>query len=217
MRKDINFFMNTFKNKYPHRLFAFGCSYTKYDYPTYADYIGQHYEEFHNMGSPGAGNTYIATTLSETILSHSLTSEDRVIVQWTNTSREDYFMRDKNNSLRWHPNICHDKVEMYEHYVKKDFAYMHLTLSTLQYYHIPFIFLSHSRILPPHYTKNNIQLTELYYDVLYHIQESMKQCIFNYQSPLTAHRKDAHPTQKEHEEYVNSHLSHLLRNEWNET
>ena len=72
--------------KHDNRLFAFGCSFTRYDTDTYADYIGKNYKEFYNYGNPGSGNAQIATTLSEKILEHDINKNDRVIVQWSSIS-----------------------------------------------------------------------------------------------------------------------------------
>jgi len=48
------------------RFFAFGCSFTKWnDYPTWADFIGVNFDNYHNFGKPGASNTYIMQKLVE--------------------------------------------------------------------------------------------------------------------------------------------------------
>ena len=67
--------------KHDNRLFAFGCSFTRYDTDTYADYIGKNYKEFYNYGNPGSGNAQIATTLSEKILEHDINKNDRVAAE----------------------------------------------------------------------------------------------------------------------------------------
>ena len=43
------------------RVFAFGCSFTCYRWPTWADLIGKQCEgaEFRNYGKSGAGNLFI--------------------------------------------------------------------------------------------------------------------------------------------------------------
>lgn len=47
------------------RLFAFGCSYTLYSYPTWADFIGINFEEYYNYGRSGASNTFIMNRIIE--------------------------------------------------------------------------------------------------------------------------------------------------------
>lgn len=41
------------------RLFVFGCSYTNYAYPTWADIISVNFDQYYNYGRAGACNTYI--------------------------------------------------------------------------------------------------------------------------------------------------------------
>jgi len=47
------------------RFFAFGCSYTLYCYPTWADFIGINFDEHYNYGRSGASNTFIMNKLIE--------------------------------------------------------------------------------------------------------------------------------------------------------
>ena len=46
------------------RLFTFGCSMTKYYYPTWADILGKHWEYFENWAEPGGGNQFIFNSLA---------------------------------------------------------------------------------------------------------------------------------------------------------
>lgn len=48
------------------RCFAFGCSYTSWMYPTFADLVGVNFEEFYNFGRSGCDNNYILNRLVET-------------------------------------------------------------------------------------------------------------------------------------------------------
>lgn len=73
------------------RFFAFGCSYTKWGHPTWADFIGINYEEYYNFGKPGACNTYIMNKLIEANELHKLNSEtDFVMVSMTGFGRFTY-------------------------------------------------------------------------------------------------------------------------------
>ncbi len=73
------------------RLFTFGCSFTKYKWPTWADIIGTNYKEFHNLGHAGAGNYYIALKLYETHLKYNLTKDDDVIIMLSSANRLDIY------------------------------------------------------------------------------------------------------------------------------
>lgn len=47
------------------RYFAFGCSFVDYQWPTIADYIGVNFDEYYNLGLPGACNTLSSSRLME--------------------------------------------------------------------------------------------------------------------------------------------------------
>ena len=47
------------------RLFTFGCSLTRYHYPTWANIGGKNFTEFQNWGAPGGGNNFILNSVSK--------------------------------------------------------------------------------------------------------------------------------------------------------
>ena len=77
----------------PKRLFTFGCSFTGYNWGTWANVLAKELEpvEFYNLGKAGAGNQYIFNTLMQADALYDFTHEDLVVVQWTNVSREDRY------------------------------------------------------------------------------------------------------------------------------
>ena len=70
------------------RLFTFGCSFTKYIWPTWADILGREYKEFYNYGMSGGGNLFIFDSLIEAIAKHNINKDDTVIIIWTNVTRD---------------------------------------------------------------------------------------------------------------------------------
>lgn len=72
------------------RLFTFGCSFTKYSWPTWADFIGLDYEFSENWGCPGIGNVGIAQRVAECHSKYKFTADDTIIVQWSSHLRNDY-------------------------------------------------------------------------------------------------------------------------------
>ena len=224
--------------KHDNRLFAFGCSFTRYDTDTYADYIGKNYKEFYNYGNPGSGNAQIATTLSEKILEHDINKNDRVIVQWSSITREDRYVKGSHS-----PKVCNwwpkgdvfnlnnsdfytlewqkDWVSM-EHFTKITYAYIHLAYGLLRSKNIPFCMLTMLDILPPVYERERmvdchprevIRYSVNYHDILTRIQPSMKKSIFNNKWP-NKHGDNGHPTESQHIQYAKEHLSFLLDNTW---
>jgi hypothetical protein len=73
------------------RLFTFGCSFTKYKWPTWADILGKSFEVSYNFGQEAAGNRYIFHCLVDSIVKQNISKNDLVIVQWTNFARKDTF------------------------------------------------------------------------------------------------------------------------------
>lgn len=74
------------------RFFAFGCSFTSWAWPTWADIIGRQFDDrYRNHGLCAAGNEYIINRLVETHARHRFTARDLVIVCWTNFAREDRY------------------------------------------------------------------------------------------------------------------------------
>lgn len=77
------------------RLITFGCSFTSYRYWTWADILGQQYNEFENYGQSGAGNLYILNSVMEADQRRRFGPDDTVIVCWTNVLREDRYLDDR--------------------------------------------------------------------------------------------------------------------------
>lgn len=84
--------MQLYQNK-PKRFFAFGCSFTDYNWATWANIIGKELSDipFYNFGQSGAGNRYIATMVANADNIFNFNKDDLVIVCWTNIHRIDTF------------------------------------------------------------------------------------------------------------------------------
>ncbi len=77
------------------RLFTFGCSFTNFAWPTWADIIAYDLGiPFENYGRAGHGNVSIAIHLAECDLVHNFTDRDLILVCWSGWSREDRLMSD---------------------------------------------------------------------------------------------------------------------------
>src|SRR6056300_1631069 len=72
------------------RLFTFGCSYTLYNWPTWADLLGLEYPIFFNWGYAGLGNRAIAERLAEAHARFNINESDTVIIQWSSPLRHDW-------------------------------------------------------------------------------------------------------------------------------
>jgi hypothetical protein len=75
------------------RFFAFGCSYTNYIWPTWADVINSEIQgEFHNLGRRGSGNLYISCRIAEANRRYNFCETDLIAVMFTSFTREDRYV-----------------------------------------------------------------------------------------------------------------------------
>lgn len=76
------------------RVFAFGCSYTSYAYPTWADILFTECvnAELHNFGRAGAGNTQIGSNVVQIDLRFNFCETDLVMIMYTSPMREDRYI-----------------------------------------------------------------------------------------------------------------------------
>lgn len=86
--------------KMSNRFFAFGCSYTKYSYATWADFVGINFDEYYNYGCGGASNTYIMNKFIDANDKFDFNSNDTVIIMLTGIGRFSYYNRER----RWTTN-----------------------------------------------------------------------------------------------------------------
>jgi hypothetical protein len=77
------------------RLFTFGCSFTEYVWPTWADILGQEFDYFENWGLCGSGNLCIFNSLVECITRNIITKDDTIVIMWSDLARNDIY---NNNS-----------------------------------------------------------------------------------------------------------------------
>ena len=73
------------------RFFAFGCSFTNHNWPTWADIIGKDIEVYANWGKQAAGNYFIFNSAMEADARYNFTKDDLVIIFWTIKEREDRY------------------------------------------------------------------------------------------------------------------------------
>lgn len=75
------------------RFYAFGCSWTKHVWPTWADIIAYDLNiPYENWGMSGSGNSAIQSRIHECDLQNSFTKKDLIIVCWSSWTREDRYI-----------------------------------------------------------------------------------------------------------------------------
>lgn len=72
------------------RFFAFGCSFTDYQWTTWADIVAAAYPgaEYFNLGRGSTSNQLILYRMMEADQLYNFNKEDLIIVQWTGVTRE---------------------------------------------------------------------------------------------------------------------------------
>ena len=88
------------------RFFSFGCSFTNYRWPTWADIMAANFEHHENWGKVGAGNYFIANSIIECDLKNKITSHDIVAIMWSSVARLDSY---KNQAWQTPGNIYNQK------------------------------------------------------------------------------------------------------------
>lgn len=75
------------------RAFFFGCSFTKFYWPTWADILSKEIKETYNYAKIGAGNFFIFQSIIEAIVTHKIGKDDLVLVMLSNITREDRYTK----------------------------------------------------------------------------------------------------------------------------
>ena len=123
------------------KLWAIGCSYTKFEFPTYADWLSPGWDEYENLGAGGAGNRYIFNRLGYLITNNFIKPEDTVIVQWTAIAREDRILNGETGYVT-SGNIHYQDTYPVE-WVKKYFNIIQTSGELLSYFNILELALKH--------------------------------------------------------------------------
>jgi hypothetical protein len=222
----------------PQRIFTFGCSFTGYQWGTWANILGVEFPdaEFRNFGRSGAGNQYIHNMIMQADNVYTFDHNDLVIVQWTNVCREDRFLPEKDGWLV--PGNIFSQGEYDQHFLEnyfseygsyvRDFALIksaHQLLKHRTQHHmikmLDFEFPNQWELT----SKKNINLETLaglYHECLDAILPSFYHTLWN--NDLQAktvkdkglvHKgfQDGHPSPLEHYDY----LKHTFKHDWKES
>jgi hypothetical protein len=84
------------------RLFTFGCSYTEYLLPTWANIVAWDLSiPAQNWGQSGIGNVGIFHKMVECDLKNTFNEDDLILVVWSSWSREDRYAEDRYGNYTW--------------------------------------------------------------------------------------------------------------------
>jgi hypothetical protein len=216
------------------RLFAFGCSFTQYwRWPTWADALGRQSAQFENWGRCGTGNCFVLYSLMECYQRNRLGPGDCVYIMWTNTSREDRYVRGRwleGGNVYWTQGnaLGEDYIRQFaceRGYLIRDLAVMAAVKHLLEswgcewkwFSMVPLDVANSDSDLgnnPQDLTSDDRDVRELYRDVLASVERSVYSTVFHNDwrsRPGIAdvnddRRRDFHPTPLEHLEYLDQVL-----------
>lgn len=221
----------------PQRIFTFGCSFTGYQWGTWANILGVEFPEaeFRNFGRSGAGNQYIHNMIMQADNIYNFDHNDLVIVQWTNVCREDRYLPEKDGWLvpgnifsqgAYDEQFIENYFSEFGSYVR-DFALIksaHQLLKHRTNHHmikmLDFEF-SNQWDLKKNPNLNLKTLTEMYDESLRQILPSFYSTLWNnnLEAKIAKDRKivhkifqDGHPTPLEHYDY----LKNVFKHDWSD-
>ena len=157
-------------------LYAFGCSFTKYEWTTWADILGNYADHYENFGKRAAGNYFVFHQLIDFIATHDFKQNDVVAVCWAPSFRED---RIKNDKWLHSGPLLKMRTKEYNkefvdtffdptHYLKRDRCFFSSSIEILESKNIKYVMFSVDEIL-----LDFKDLTRFFQKDLYNITKSL--------------------------------------------
>lgn len=186
------------------RIFTFGCSFTRYHWPTWADVLAvQSKLPTYNAAIAGLGNVGIAARLVEYDCKYHFTDTDLILVMWTSYIREDRYLM---GEWQAHGNI------FFNHYYDNNFVKKYWSADNDVIKNATAIILSNKaynikmnfQSLPAHESSilDKSKFEELYADALPKLTYfEQDQNFFNQQC------KEGHPDILNHVAFYNKHIA----------
>jgi len=224
----------------PRRIFTFGCSFTRYRWGTWANIIGAEFPnaEFYNIGKRSAGNQYIHNLVMQTDAVYDFTTNDLVMIQWSNPHREDRFVEEWMCTGNIYTQTVYPKDFEYDFFSKygayiRDFAFVHGAHSLLnkktQFHMIPMLDFTipsswmHEgksmgdwipldekvKALATVYKQSLNTLMPSIYKVLWN--NDLENKFFNDSRLVGLNFKDGHPSPWEHYNYLTTVFAHTWK------
>lgn len=224
------------------RLFTFGCSFTNFFWPTWADILGRDFDFFENWGRNGAGNCFILHSLTECNRRNQLTTDDIVIIMWSSVDRFDRWIK---GGWRLEGGVYNDQPEYTKEFIDnfvdptgfliRDLSIISATVHMLERIGCQWFFLS---MVPLTYKDYSLEPDIYFYDIdrevpaiyyhdLQHVRPSIFEIVFNndwYSRPgyvdLQFYRQSylnqAGPHWPSVKDFVNKNFSGLKKNIFDE-
>lgn len=174
------------------RFFAFGCSATSCNWPTWADIVARQHDQYQNWALPGAGNPFIFYSVMEAIKRNNINKDDTVMIMWTNIGREDRYVKGTGwitpgsiyNQTIYSPEFVRDYADP-TGYLIRDMAHLSAVRSLLDNIGCGYKFFT---TVPFNVPDDNIfkvfsmdtKITNLYQDDIESVAPSVFEVVFNF-------------------------------------
>jgi len=189
-------------------VWCFGCSFTDYKWPTWADLLQKKYGNVTNLGKCGAGNVYIFTKIMEMYTQGHITKDDLVMVCWSGHYRLDMKFKGQwitGGNLLTQDVYSMDFVKKYcdpQYFLERDLYLVHAVNEIFKGRIINFSMADIDRL--DQYNNIHVQL-----DKPDHVQKTLDtffpsfyRVLWNNDFRTIKHRDDRHPTETEHATYL---------------
>jgi len=202
------------------RFFAFGCSFTDYHWPTWADIIGGEFpDQYFNFGNTGSSNDFIFRSVIEANQIHNFQPDDLIIIQWTEFLRDAGWRPDsglsgcgsilQNHQYTIYTEEHFQKLDPRE-FIKRDLEYIKTTTTFLKHCNVDYFMFSMNDATNPDgaYIRPDLgPLIDFYQDVVDELFPSFEETVRWAEQPgvkTSQHEwPDTHPSPA-------MHLTHLL-------
>lgn len=205
------------------RLFTFGCSFTSYHWPTWADILGKEFDHFENWGMSGASNQFVFNGLIESKIRNNFTPDDTIAIMLTNVSRLDIYRKNfwylpgNIYTTSIYDDQFLEKFTDHRGFLIRDLATITAMIELVKSWKVNYYFLSMVPIDAENQYKTyhnatspkNMDVLKLYKDTISEIRPSVYEKIFNYnwhivrdEHPDMHPWKDTHPRPLEHLQYL---------------
>ena len=163
------------------RFFAFGCSFTLYKWPTWADYLhaGNIAAQYQNWALPGGSNDFIFHSLTECDALNKINKNDLVVIMWSQPHRIADYSHESGWDMPGNAYLYQPRERMLQYYndeqnALENLSYFYGAKELLENKNCDWLFTSIERIrLRKSYIKNFANITnEFYISIAEHLSYS---------------------------------------------
>jgi hypothetical protein len=189
-------------------VWCFGCSFTSWQWPTWADLLQKKYGNVTNLGKSGAGNVYIFTKIMEKYTQGHITEDDLVMVCWSGHYRLDMKFKGQwitKGNLLTQDVYSMDFVKKYcdpQYFLERDLYLVHAVNEIFKGRIINFSMADIDQL--DQYNNIHVRL-----DKQDHVQKTLDtffpsfyKVLWNNDFETIRDRDDRHPTETEHATYL---------------